>query len=185
MRLPPAFPAYPWAVGLPTADRAACQLFDSAALDAWRSNRAGAVDPWRLGRTPVLASDGMAFFRAMVKGRLDGEALAYRLLRRGPGAAMSRAGAYGGGGGQRRRHSGVAHLTTTDLTLRYLLLGQPRRLAAEGHEVIVTSALGRTPPPWRRPGSASCPGATPPAPGTRWLTPAPWPSWSPCCGASA
>jgi hypothetical protein len=26
----------------------------------------------------------MAFFRAKVKGRLDGEALAYRLLRRGP-----------------------------------------------------------------------------------------------------
>jgi peptidoglycan/xylan/chitin deacetylase (PgdA/CDA1 family) len=76
--------AYPWAVGSPTADRVARQLFDSAALDAWRSNRAGAVDPWRLGRTPVLASDGMAFFRAKVRGRLDGEALAYRLLRRGP-----------------------------------------------------------------------------------------------------
>jgi peptidoglycan/xylan/chitin deacetylase (PgdA/CDA1 family) len=76
--------AYPWAVASPTADRVARQLFDSAALDAWRSNRAGALDPWRLGRTPVLASDGMAFFRAKVKGRLDGEALAYRLLGRGP-----------------------------------------------------------------------------------------------------
>jgi peptidoglycan/xylan/chitin deacetylase (PgdA/CDA1 family) len=76
--------AYPWAVGSPTADRVARELFDSAALDAWRSNRAGAVDPWRLGRTPVLASDGMAFFRARVQGRLDGEALAYRLLGRGP-----------------------------------------------------------------------------------------------------
>jgi peptidoglycan/xylan/chitin deacetylase (PgdA/CDA1 family) len=76
--------AYPWAVGSATADRVARQLFDSAALDTWRSNRAGAVDPWRLARTPVLASDGMAFFRAKVKGRLDGEALAYRLLRRGP-----------------------------------------------------------------------------------------------------
>lgn len=76
--------AYPWAVASPTADRVARQLFDSAALDAWRSNRAGAVDPWRLGRTPVLASDGMAFFRAKVRGRLDGEALAYRLLGRGP-----------------------------------------------------------------------------------------------------
>jgi peptidoglycan/xylan/chitin deacetylase (PgdA/CDA1 family) len=76
--------AYPWAVASPTADRVARELFDSAALDAWRSNRAGAVDPWRLGRTPVLASDGMAFFRAKVKGRLDGEALAYRLLGRGP-----------------------------------------------------------------------------------------------------
>jgi peptidoglycan/xylan/chitin deacetylase (PgdA/CDA1 family) len=76
--------AYPWAVASPGADRVARELFDSAALDAWRSNRAGAVDPWRLGRTPVLASDGMAFFRAKVKGRLDGEALAYRLLGRGP-----------------------------------------------------------------------------------------------------
>ena len=76
--------AYPWAVASPTADRVARELFDSAALDAWRSNRAGAIDPWRLGRTPVLASDGMTFFKAKVKGRLDGEALAYRLLRRGP-----------------------------------------------------------------------------------------------------
>jgi peptidoglycan/xylan/chitin deacetylase (PgdA/CDA1 family) len=76
--------AYPWAVASPTADRVARELFDTAALDAWRSNRAGAVDPWRLGRTPVLASDGMAFFKAKVKGRLDGEALAYRLLGRGP-----------------------------------------------------------------------------------------------------
>jgi peptidoglycan/xylan/chitin deacetylase (PgdA/CDA1 family) len=76
--------AYPWAVASPVADRAARRLFDTAALDAWRSNRAGAVDPWRLGRTPVLASDGLAFFRAKVKGRLDGEAIAYRLLGRGP-----------------------------------------------------------------------------------------------------
>jgi peptidoglycan/xylan/chitin deacetylase (PgdA/CDA1 family) len=76
--------AYPWAVGSPTADRVARELFDTAALDAWQSNRAGAIDPWRLGRTPVLASDGMAFFRARVEGRLDGEALAYRLFGRGP-----------------------------------------------------------------------------------------------------
>ena len=76
--------AYPWAVASPTADRVARELFDSAALDAWRSNRAGAFDPWRLGRTPVLASDGMAFFKAKVRGRLDGEALAYRLRGRGP-----------------------------------------------------------------------------------------------------
>jgi peptidoglycan/xylan/chitin deacetylase (PgdA/CDA1 family) len=76
--------AYPWAVGSPVADRVARRLFDSAALDAWRTNRAGAIDPWKLGRTPVLASDGHAFFRAKLKGRLDGEALAYRLLGRGP-----------------------------------------------------------------------------------------------------
>jgi peptidoglycan/xylan/chitin deacetylase (PgdA/CDA1 family) len=76
--------AYPWAVASPVADRLARRLFDTAALDAWRPNRAGAIDPWRLGRTPVLASDGFAFFRAKVQGRLDGEALAYRLLGRGP-----------------------------------------------------------------------------------------------------
>jgi peptidoglycan/xylan/chitin deacetylase (PgdA/CDA1 family) len=76
--------AYPWAVGSPAADRVARRLFDTAALDAWRVNRAGSLDPWRLGRTPVLASDGLAFFRAKVQGRLDGEALAYRLLGRGP-----------------------------------------------------------------------------------------------------
>jgi peptidoglycan/xylan/chitin deacetylase (PgdA/CDA1 family) len=76
--------AYPWAVGSPAADREVRRLFDSAALDAWRTNRAGAVDPWRLGRTPVLRSDGFAFFKARVDGRLDGEALVYRALGRGP-----------------------------------------------------------------------------------------------------
>jgi hypothetical protein len=76
--------AYPWAVGSPVADRLARELFDSAALDAWRTNRAGSTDPWRLGRTPLLASDGLAFFKAKLQGRLDGEALAYRLLGRGP-----------------------------------------------------------------------------------------------------
>jgi len=42
----------------------------------------------------------------------------------------------------RRRQLRVAHLTTTDLTLRYLLLGQLRRLAAEGYEVTGISAPG-------------------------------------------
>jgi peptidoglycan/xylan/chitin deacetylase (PgdA/CDA1 family) len=79
--------AYPWAVASPTADRVARRLFDSAALDAWRTNRAGAMDPWRLGRTPILRSDDLAFFRAKVQGRLDAEALAYRLLGRGPWGA--------------------------------------------------------------------------------------------------
>jgi glycosyltransferase involved in cell wall biosynthesis/ribosomal protein S18 acetylase RimI-like enzyme len=36
----------------------------------------------------------------------------------------------------------VAHLTTTDLTLRYLLLGQLRRLRDEGYEVTGISAPG-------------------------------------------
>jgi glycosyltransferase involved in cell wall biosynthesis/ribosomal protein S18 acetylase RimI-like enzyme len=40
------------------------------------------------------------------------------------------------------RRPRVAHLTTTDLTLRYLLLGQLQRLAAEGYEVTGISAPG-------------------------------------------
>jgi glycosyltransferase involved in cell wall biosynthesis/ribosomal protein S18 acetylase RimI-like enzyme len=42
----------------------------------------------------------------------------------------------------RARPPRVAHLTTTDLTLRYLLLGQLRRLRAEGYEVTAISAPG-------------------------------------------
>lgn len=76
--------AYPWAVGSAAAERAARRRFDTAALDAWRTNRLGRIDPYRLGRTPVLASDGPMFFRAKVRGMLDGEALVYQVLRRGP-----------------------------------------------------------------------------------------------------
>jgi peptidoglycan/xylan/chitin deacetylase (PgdA/CDA1 family) len=76
--------AYPWAVSSPIADRVARRLFDSAAVGAWRTNRKGRLDPYRLGRTPVLRSDGRMFFRAKVKGLLDGEALFYRAARRGP-----------------------------------------------------------------------------------------------------
>jgi peptidoglycan/xylan/chitin deacetylase (PgdA/CDA1 family) len=78
--------AYPWAVGSPAADRVARTVFDSAAWDAWKTNRRGHLDPHRLGRTPILRSDGAAFFRAKVRGWLDGEALVYRALRRGPWA---------------------------------------------------------------------------------------------------
>ena len=76
--------AYPWAVGSSAADRIARALFDSAALDAWRTNRRGQIDLHRLGRTPVLRGDGSLFFRAKVQGMLDAEGIAYRLLRRGP-----------------------------------------------------------------------------------------------------
>ena len=76
--------AYPWSVGSPAAVHAARGLFRSAALHAWRTNRAGRLDPFELGRTPVLRSDGPFFFEQKVRGRLDGESLAYRLLRRGP-----------------------------------------------------------------------------------------------------
>ncbi len=76
--------AYPWAVGSAGADRAARRVFDTAALHAWRTNRPGRTDLHRLGRVPILRSDGDLFFRAKVKGLLDGEALVYRVLRRGP-----------------------------------------------------------------------------------------------------
>ena len=75
--------AYPWAVSSPAAERAAKELFDSAAL-RWCTNRAGRLDPYRLGRTPVLRSDGSFFFRAKLTARLEKEALIYRILRRGP-----------------------------------------------------------------------------------------------------
>jgi hypothetical protein len=76
--------AYPFAVSSEAAARVARRMFASAAVDAWRTNRLGRVDPYQLGRTPVLRSDGWTFFRAKVAGRLDGEALLYRALRRGP-----------------------------------------------------------------------------------------------------
>ena len=76
--------AYPWAVGSVAADSAARRLFDSAALHAWRTNRLGRTDLHRLGRTPILASDGRVFFRAKVRGMLDAESIVYRVLRRGP-----------------------------------------------------------------------------------------------------
>jgi peptidoglycan/xylan/chitin deacetylase (PgdA/CDA1 family) len=76
--------AYPWSVASDGARRAADQLFDTAALDSWKTNRRGAVDPQRLGRIPILRSDGTMFFRAKTRGLLDHEALAYRVMRRGP-----------------------------------------------------------------------------------------------------
>ena len=75
--------AYPWGVGSVDAEHAARKLFDSAAL-GWGTNRRGKTDPHRLRRTPVLRNDGAFFFRAKSRGMLDGEALAYRALGRGP-----------------------------------------------------------------------------------------------------
>jgi peptidoglycan/xylan/chitin deacetylase (PgdA/CDA1 family) len=76
--------AYPWAVGGPAADRIARKLFVSAAWDAWRTNRAGHIDPYRLGRVPILRSDGDFFFHRKAEGQLDTEAWLYRALGRGP-----------------------------------------------------------------------------------------------------
>jgi polysaccharide deacetylase len=76
--------AYPFGIGSAGADRAARREFISAADGTWRTNRRGQTDPYRLGRTPVLRSDGIAFFRAKAAGFLAGEALLYRAARRGP-----------------------------------------------------------------------------------------------------
>jgi peptidoglycan/xylan/chitin deacetylase (PgdA/CDA1 family) len=76
--------AYPWALASPAAELVARRHFDSAALPAWRTNRRGRTEPLRLGRTPVLRSDTGPLFRAKAAGMLDGEAIAYRLMRRGP-----------------------------------------------------------------------------------------------------
>ena len=75
--------SYPWSLASPAAEDVARRLFSTAALP-WATNRGRSIDPYRVGRTPVLRSDGSVFFRAKVAGRLDGEALVYRVLRRGP-----------------------------------------------------------------------------------------------------
>jgi peptidoglycan/xylan/chitin deacetylase (PgdA/CDA1 family) len=76
--------AYPWAVGSEAADRVARRLFETAALHAWRTNRRARTDLHRLGRVPILRSDGQVFFRAKVKGFLEAESVVYRALGRGP-----------------------------------------------------------------------------------------------------
>ena len=76
--------AYPWSVGSAGAHRAATQLFETAARESWKTNRRGAMDRHRLGRTPILRNDGRVFFRAKTLGLLDGEAFAYRVMKRGP-----------------------------------------------------------------------------------------------------
>ena len=63
--------AYPFCVSSRDADLAARRLFDTAATDAWRTNRQGRIDPYQLGRTPVLRSDGTFFFRAKARGQLE------------------------------------------------------------------------------------------------------------------
>ena len=75
--------AYPWSYSSPGAERAARRIFDSAALN-WNTNRGGKFDVHELGRTPILRSDSAPFFKAKIDGALDGEALVYRMARRGP-----------------------------------------------------------------------------------------------------
>jgi peptidoglycan/xylan/chitin deacetylase (PgdA/CDA1 family) len=75
--------AYPWGVASPAADEVTRRVFHTSAI-GWRSNRRGRIDRHRLGRTPVFRSDGRLLFQLKTNGWLDGEAVAYRLLRRGP-----------------------------------------------------------------------------------------------------
>lgn len=88
LQLPCRHFSYPWGVGSREADHAVRRLFDTAALDGWKTNRKGRIDAHRLGRTPILRSDGMLFFRAKRHGLLDSEALLYRALGRGPWGEM-------------------------------------------------------------------------------------------------
>lgn len=76
--------AYPWGKASPAAERVARRRFDTAALDAWRTNRAGEIEGHRLGRTPVFRSDSGVFFRAKSRGQLDAERFVYQVFRRGP-----------------------------------------------------------------------------------------------------
>jgi peptidoglycan/xylan/chitin deacetylase (PgdA/CDA1 family) len=78
--------APPWGRTTPGVERLARQIYGSVATDSWRTNRAGRLDRFALGRTPVLRNDVGMFFRAKSGGLLDGERLAYRVLRRGPWA---------------------------------------------------------------------------------------------------
>lgn len=75
--------AFPWSMASAQSEAAARELFKSSAL-LWGTNRRSRIDPHRLGRTPVLRSDGALFFKAKLDGMLDGEAAVYRVLRRGP-----------------------------------------------------------------------------------------------------
>ncbi len=61
----------------------------------------------------------------------------------------------------------VAHVTTVDLTLRFLLLEQLRRLRDEGFDVTAISAPGEWVDDLRARASTTSPGATPPGPGAR------------------
>jgi peptidoglycan/xylan/chitin deacetylase (PgdA/CDA1 family) len=79
--------AFPWGRASQAAERIARRRFATAALEAWKTNRSGRIDHHRLGRTPVMRSDGGFLFRAKARGQLDGERFAYRALGKGPWAS--------------------------------------------------------------------------------------------------
>jgi peptidoglycan/xylan/chitin deacetylase (PgdA/CDA1 family) len=70
----PAHFAYPKAVAAgAAAEREVRARFRSAALAGTRANRYGDTDPWRLARSPVQVSDGMAWFRRKLAGGMAAE----------------------------------------------------------------------------------------------------------------
>lgn len=79
----PAHFAYPKAVpGSAAADAAVRARFRSAALAGTRPNRYGATDPYRLARSPIQHSDGLAYFRRKAAGGMVLEDHLRRLLNR-------------------------------------------------------------------------------------------------------
>lgn len=61
--------AYPKAVlGSPAAQDAVRRRFRSAAVAGTRGNPYGSTDPYRLSRSPIQVTDGMAWFRRKARG---------------------------------------------------------------------------------------------------------------------
>ncbi len=75
--------AYPKGVARSAvADAVVRRTFHSAATGEIRTNRYGATDVYRLGRTPVQRSDDMRWFRAKIAGGLTLEGTLRRVLNR-------------------------------------------------------------------------------------------------------
>lgn len=75
--------AYPKAVPPSVeADREVRRRFRSAALAGTRSNRYGGTDPFRLCRSPIQCSDGMAWFERKAAGGLRAEDVVRRTVNR-------------------------------------------------------------------------------------------------------
>jgi peptidoglycan/xylan/chitin deacetylase (PgdA/CDA1 family) len=75
--------AYPKAVGgSPHAEAAIRERFKSAAVAGTRANRFGRTDVYRLARSPIQVSDGMAWFRRKAQGGMGLEDDLRRLANR-------------------------------------------------------------------------------------------------------
>ncbi len=132
--------AFPWGKASPEAERAARGHFATAALEAWRTNRATrteSVPPRSDARAPeryrsVLPSEdpwavGRRAFRVSgpPTGTLVGAMTTIDAARAAPPVAEPPEG----------RPLRVAHVTTVDLTLRFLVLEQMKRLRDNGCQV--------------------------------------------------